>query len=350
LTGQLTEQVLAFNKHYKNHFLIISGENEQFPALFDMLNNKKVNYSTIQGLDEHSEFVRLVEEFKDCIDKYRPEIITVQTNWQLAISITVKYLYRKKYAVVYVINGYRHNFRIRSILAKYLIGLALYLFTNCVVTPSSFLKRQFRFLGEKRATIFIGEDDAFFGEYSVPSFAGTKKFIFPGEFRPGKNQDLLIRVLRRYIDASGNDDVELYLPGNGDNFEKCVALSKELGLEKKIYFPGFLNREKMQELYLKCQFAVIPSNVETFGHCIVEPFILGRVVISRHVGVADDIIVPGETGFFFNDDRDLLKVLLTVVSDEPLCSTVAKNAFDHRDQFRWDSICKQYFNLIYNKA
>ncbi|MFZ3137372.1 MAG: glycosyltransferase [Thermodesulfovibrionales bacterium] len=123
---------------------------------------------------------------------------------------------------------------------------------------------------------------------------------------------------------------------------------KKLGLEKKVIFPGFLNREQMRQLYLKCQFALIPSNVETFGHCIVEPFILGRVVISRHVGVADDIIIPGKTGFFFDSEEDLLKVLLAVVSDEGLCTTVAKNAFDQRDQFRWEPICKQHFDLIYD--
>jgi len=90
--------------------------------------------------------------------------------------------------------------------------------------------------------------------------------------------------------------------------------------------------------------------VRTFGHCIVEPFILGRVVISRRVGVADDIIIPGKTGFFFNNEEDLLKVLLAVVSDEVLCAAVARNAFDQRDQFRWENVCKQHFDLIYNAA
>ena len=348
LTGQLTEQAIYFEKNYKKQFLFISGENEQFPNLFNRLDSNNVTYTKIHGLDEHSEFYRLLREFRDCVDQFRPEIVTVQTNWQLAISIAVKYLYRQKYVIVYVINGYRHNYRIRSIFAKYLIGLALYLFADYVITPSHFLRTQFRFLGTKRVTIFIGEDDALFGAYSIPDFTGTKRFVFPGEFRAGKNQELLIRVIRRYIDISGNEDVELYLPGKGERIDFCKTLCKKLGIENKVFFPGFLNREQMRDLYLKCQFALIPSNVETFGHCIVEPFIVGRVVISRHVGVADDIIIPGRTGFFFDNEEDLLKVLLTVVSDEALCTTVAKNAFNQRDQFRWETVCKQYFDLIYD--
>lgn len=350
LTGQLTEQALSFAKNYRNQFLFVSGEKEQFSGLFKKLDSNNVNYARISGLDDHSEFHRLVKEFNYYADQFSPEFITVQTNWQLAIVVAVKYLYWKKYSIVYVVNGYRHNFRFRSIFAKYIIGLALYLFADYVITPSSFLKRQFGFLRRKNIIIFIGEDEVFFREYSPPSFTETKRFVFPGEFRAGKGQELLIRVIKRYIDVSGNDDVELYLPGKGKNLETCKDLSKKLGLEKKVIFPGFLNREQMRQLYLKCQFALVPSNVETFGHCIVEPFILGRVVISRHAGVADDIIIPGETGFIFDSEEDLLRVLLAVVSDEGLCTTVAKNAFDQRDQFRWDNICKQYFDLIYNAA
>lgn len=350
LTGQLTEQALSLAKNYGNQFLFVSGEKEQFPGLFNRLDKANVNYTRIHGIDDHSSFSSLVKEFHHYVDQFRADLITVQTNWQLATVLSTKYLYRNKYSIAYVINGYRHNYRFRSLIAKYLIGLALYLFADYVITPSSFLKHQFNFLGKKSIIIFIGEDEAFFGEYSAPSFAGTKRFIFPGQFRPGKNQDLLLKVLRRFIDVSGNDDVELYLPGEGENLEICKALSKKLGLEEKVFLPGFLNREQMRELYSKCQFALIPSNVETFGHCIVEPFILGRVVISRHVGVADDIIVPGKTGFFFNNEEDLLKVLLEVVSNEVLCGTVARNAFDRRDQFRWENVCKQHFDLIYNMS
>ena len=350
LTGQLSEQACVVNKYAPDRFLFITGEKQQFPGLFEKLTKHKLNYSIINGLDEHKELTRLVREFKKHINHFNPQIVHVRTNWQLLIVVLTKILFGYSYSILYTIHGYRHNLRFRSVIAKYLIGLALYLFADYIVTPSHFLNRQFSFLRGKRVTIPIGEDDAFFGEYSVPSFAGTKIFVFPGEFRAGKNQDLLIRALRHYIDISGNDDVELYLPGKGDNLETCKALSKELGLEKRIFFPGFLNREQMQKLYLKCQFALIPSNVETFGHCIVEPFIMGRVVITRHVGVADDIIMPGETGFFFNNEEDLVQVLLSVVADEVLCETVARNAFNQRDQFRWDSICKQYFDLIYNKA
>jgi glycosyltransferase involved in cell wall biosynthesis len=154
--------------------------------------------------------------------------------------------------------------------------------------------------------------------------------------------------LKQYIDITGDQNVELYLPGNGELLDNCKELASKLGLESKVFFPGFINREAMLELYLKCQFAFAPTNVETFGHCIVEPFVLGRVVITRHIGVADDIIIHGNTGFFFDTEKDLVNLLLTILPDHELCKRVASAAKESREPFRWETACRQYFNLIYD--
>jgi len=328
--------------------LFISGEKEQFPGLFKKLEQHKVPYATIAGIDEHAHFFRLVREFRNFAKQFLPEIVTVQTNWQLAIATVARFLFRLDYSLVYVINGYRHNYHFRSIIARRLIGAALYIFSDHVIAPSGFLEKQFSFLKEKNKVIFIGEDAAFFDDYPLPSFSETCRFIFPGEFRTGKNQALLVRVLKQYMEKSGTSNVELYLPGEGILLDSCKALVRELGLEGKVFFPGFVNRVEMLKLYLRCQFAIVPSNVETFGHCIVEPFILGRVILTRHIGVAVDIIRLGHTGCFFDNEEDLLKLLCEILPDKGLCARVAANAKESREPFRWERVCQKHFELIYD--
>jgi glycosyltransferase involved in cell wall biosynthesis len=305
-----------------------------------------VNHAIINGLDEHKNFSSLVREFAEYVDQFKPDVVHANMNWQLLIAVAVKYLYGKKYSIVYTVHGYRHNYRFRSIIARYLIGLGLHLFANRIITPSSFLKSKFSFLGQKNRLLFIGADESFFVEYKPPSFDTTKRVIFPAEFREGKNQDLLIRVIKKYINKTGDTNIELYLPGTGEKLEDCKALSKALGLEDKVFFPGFIDRSQMLKYYLTSQFAIIPSNVETFGNCIAEPYVLGRVIISRHVGVADDIIVQGETGFLYSTEEELLKTLFDVLPDRDKCSSVSRNAFSGRDVFRWDNICRDYLKLI----
>lgn len=346
LTALLTEQACSLAKNSKVKFLFISGEKEQMPGLFDTLDRHSVNYAKIYGLDDHGNLVGLIKIFCQYIDQFEPELVHVQTNWQLAIVAAVKHLYRRKFLVFYTIHGYRHNFKIRSLIAKYMIGLSLVFFADKVIVTSSFLKDQFKILKRKIEILFLGVDKTFFTEYISPSFSNSKRIIFPGVFREGKNQETLIRAIREYIDATGDENIELYLPGNGKNLGTCKSLSRELGLEEKIFFPGFLNRQDMLKYYLRSQFVVIPTNVETFGLCIAEAFVLGRIVISRQVGVAQDLIIPGKTGYFFNTEEELLEVLLKVLPDINKCSLISKNAFNRRDLFRWDNICDRYFELI----
>lgn len=346
LTGLLTEQACILNERAGENFLFVSGEREQFPGLFDKLRDNNVNYKKIVGLDDHKDLFRIIRDFGQLVDQFKPVIVHSQTNWQLVISVIARLLYGKTYSIFYTLHGYRHNYRCRSLVARYLIGLGLLLFADKIIASSSFLKRKFSFLRDKNEIIFLGLDNSFLGEFNPPTFNGTKRMVFAGEFREGKNQDVLIRALKKYIDKTGDNNVELYLPGEGKKLAEDKRLVAKLGLEEKVFFPGFMSRNQMIELYRKCQFAVIPSNVETFGLCITEPFALGRVIISRRVGIADDIIIHGENGFLYDTEEELVDLLVEILRDEEKCTMVARKAFDGRDVFRWSNLTERYLALI----
>jgi glycosyltransferase involved in cell wall biosynthesis len=346
LTALLVEQACFLNKQVGDNFLFVSGEREQFPGLFNILRDNNVNHKKIIGLDDHKDLFRIIREFDQLVDQFKPVIVHTQTNWQLAISVIVRLLYGNRYSIFYTLHGYRHNYRWRSLAARYIIGLGLYLFADKTITSSSFLKNRFSFLKGKNEIIFLGLGNSFLSEFNPLAFNGIKRIVFPGEFREGKNQDVLMRALKKYMDKTGDRNVELYLPGEGKKLRGYKTLVCKLGLEEKVFFPGFLTRNQMLELYRKCQFAIVPSNVETFGLCITEPFVLGRVVISRHVGVADDIIIHGENGFLYDTEEELVELLVRILPDEEKCTRVARKAFDGRDAFRWSSLTEKYLALI----
>lgn len=348
LTGQLTDFACSCLDAgvRRDDFLCISGEREQFPGLFGRLDVRGVDYVKINGLDDHGSFFRLVREFDAHVKRFVPGVVHAQTNWQLAIAAIAKYLYGRRYAIVYTVHGYRHNYKFRSFMARYLMSIGLMFLVDKVITPSTFLKKKFGCVKAKAEVIFLGVEHDLWSGYRPPEFAGAKRLIFPGEFRQGKNQDTLIRALKSYIDRTGAGGIELYLPGQGERLEYCRALARTLNLETKVFFPGFVDRAEMLRLYLLCQYAVIPSNVETFGLCITEPYMLGRVVITRHVGVADDLITEGETGFFFENEKDLPVVLGNIFSDLQKCIRVSRNAYNNRGVLSWEQICNRYFKTI----
>lgn len=127
--------------------------------------------------------------------------------------------------------------------------------------------------------------------------------IFPAQFRHGKNQDVIIRAFAKHIKQTNDGDSRLILPGAGDLLNEMKRLADSLGISNRVEFPGLLSKEDIRQLYLKSNIGIVSSNSETFGQSIVEPFVLGRCVISRPVGIANDIIQNGVNGYIYNHEK-----------------------------------------------
>lgn len=347
ITSQLYYHAKSVKENPDIELLGVGGEGEQYQGIRNQVTEEGIKLTIIKGLDRHSDFKGLVDSLHELIIEFEPDVIHVRTNWQLALATTVKKLYSGKFRIMSTIHGYRHNHPRKAVIAKFLIGLSLRMFADKVITPSSFLKDEFSLVGNKRVVLPIGVDDEFFtiGNTRV-SFSEEKRIMFAGEFRQGKNQDLLIRALHRYIKDTGDENVHMMLPGKGPKQKECQTLAVQLGIGEKVGFPGFLARKEMLACYLNSQFVIVPSNSETFGHCITEPFVLGRVLITRPVGVAMDIIQNEKTGFFFDDENELVTVLKKVLLDNKLCSQISENALSKRDYLRWSNVGSEYVKLL----
>ena len=346
LTSLLTDQACSLVRYAPERFLFVSGEKEQLPGLFEKLRQSGAHYAAIDGFDDHSNFFELAEKLNSLVEEFQPDIIHVQTNWQLAIAVYAKYRHWHSYSLFYTLHGYRHNYAFRSVFALTVIGVSLSLFVDKVYVSSTFLKNKFRLLKNKIEILFLGVDEEFFGQAtSLPPLI-EKGMIFPGEFRPGKNQSMIIRAVKQYIDTTGDRSVTLYLPGAGKKLEACKELARSLGVEKNVVFPGFVDRRQLLALYQRCHCAIVPTNSETFGLSIVEPFVLGRVVISRKVGIAGDILLNAYNGFLFDTEAELVEKLLLIFGDERLMHQVAQRTSEGREAFRWENITRQYLQSV----
>ena len=78
----------------------------------------------------------------------------------------------------------------------------------------------------------------------------------------------------------------------------------------------------MLGLLQNCNLAVIPSVSETFGHCIAEPLVAGKCVVSRAVGVANDVIDNGSNGYVFCIDEELYDILDKLLVNRELLTTM----------------------------
>jgi glycosyltransferase involved in cell wall biosynthesis len=347
LSNLLSEQALHYKQLQHLEFTFIAGENEQEEGLRKRLKTQNISYEIIHGLDEHNNFLHLIKEFKLHVDSVQPDVVHVQTNWQLVIAIVIKIFATKKYKIFYTIHGYRHNYKYKSIIALWLIQLLLFIFSDAIFAASSMVFRKFSLIQKKLHILYLGVEEEFFNRaLAIVHEVESIKMIFPAQFREGKNQYALINTIDKYIRHTGDNSITLSLPGEGPLKDECMELCKNLNLENNIIFPGQVTRKTIIQHYESCNVAIMPSNSETFGHAIAEPFVLGMCVISRNTGIAMDVIDNTCNGFIFETDEELLNILINLNQNRSMIQNCANNAFAKRDIFRWNTLASQYQKFV----
>lgn len=145
---------------------------------------------------------------------------------------------------------------------------------------------------------------------------------------------MIIKLCQTY---SENKDSESYmiLPGNGPLWEDMKKLASALYLQDRISFPGLCSKRQTKELYLQSNIGIVSSNSETFGQSIVEPFVLGRCILTTAVGVAPDIIATGKNGFFFRNQDELTILFDKLYKDQSIIDKTGENNFLKGKMFQW---------------
>lgn len=348
LSSLLTDQLQAINENTELQVIGIAGEREQVAGLDNRLQKTGISVKRVIGLDEHKDFFRLTNELKNIINEKGIELVHVQNNWQLILVACIKVLSSSfnRIKVIYTIHGYRHNHYFKSIVARFVIGTLLLVFADKIICMSNHVHDKFRLLSYKMAIIYLGVSDSFF-EKKVNDINTTQlSLIFPGQFRHGKNQDLIIEAFHEYVRITHDKHAVLCLPGEGELLPYCKMLAQDIGLSNQIIFPGHKNKEDIRKLYEESNIAVVSSNSETFGQSIVEPFVLGRCIFTRKVGVAPDIIEEGVNGYFFKSKEDLINLIITISKDKSQIENIGNNNFTKRDTFAWSSIAAAYSRFI----
>ena len=343
----LTDQLVSLHDS-KVDVVAISGEKEQERGLNERTRNLGVDVRYVEGLDEHANFVGLAKQIAGIVRKESVRYVHVQNNWQMALVVFAKFILLRKLdlKIVYTLHGFRHNSPIKSMIARVVIGSMLWLFATKVICMCTYLKNKFRFLGKKIMILPLGISDEYFYSEQPSLPQNGLQMVFPAQFRKGKNQDLIIRAFACHIRKSDDKDSHLYLPGMGELSESMKILTKELGISDRVSFPGFCTKQEVLQLYLKCNIGIVASNSETFGQAIVEPFVLGRCVISTHVGIADDILIDVENGFFFSTEKDLVNIFGYLYKNPQLIEKSGEINFEKRSMFSWKSVTERYVDII----
>lgn len=124
------------------------------------------------------------------------------------------------------------------------------------------------------------------------------------------------------------DDLILQIGGKGSELNDLENLVKDLNIEDKVEFLGFLNEEEVVKRFNTFDIAVVPSLHESFGVSSIEAQATGTPVVVTNAGGLPETVDEGVTGFIAEkgSEKSLEKEIEKLIIDENLRITMGKNA------------------------
>ncbi|MCL0035145.1 glycosyltransferase family 4 protein [Thermodesulfovibrionales bacterium] len=125
-------------------------------------------------------------------------------------------------------------------------------------------------------------------------------FLYVGRFSPEKNLLFLLKTYERLKNKERTDNWGLILVGDGPQRKEIESFVKDKGI-KNVFFPGFIQKEKLPYFYTISDVFVLPSISETWGLVVDEAMVSGLpVLVSNRCGCYPDIVQDGVNGFSFD--------------------------------------------------
>lgn len=152
--------------------------------------------------------------------------------------------------------------------------------------------------------------------------------MYGAEFSARKSQAVLIRAMERLPEHA-----VLVLAGDGVLRPECQALARQLGVDRRVVFPGHVS--DMPACCAMADAAVSASRIEGLPFNVMEAMYAGLPVVASEVKGHSDLIREGETGLLYpyGDAEACAEQVLRLLSSEKLRQTLAGQAKENAAQY-----------------
>ena len=149
-----------------------------------------------------------------------------------------------------------------------------------------------------------------------------------------------IKELENTLDIENYKKIRLLIYGKGELKNKLEALTKELQIEDKVIFKGYISNEDVPKALNEMDIFVVPSINESFGVAAVEAMACEIPVIASSVGGLKEVIVDKETGYLVpkKDHKEIAKYLKKLILDKNLRTSLGENGRKRvLENYDWNS-------------
>ena len=165
-----------------------------------------------------------------------------------------------------------------------------------------------------------------------------------------KGHNVVIRSLPQLVKKIPN--LVYIIAGKGPEERRLKYAVRELRLDQRVFFLGYVPEEDLPDLYNACDLFIMPSReisgredlIEGFGISFLEANACGKPTIGGRSGGVIDAIVDGQTGMLVNptDVQEVSKATYKLLIDEEYASRLGRQGRQRmEDELNWDKICNR---------
>ncbi len=174
-----------------------------------------------------------------------------------------------------------------------------------------------------------------------------------------KNEDTVLVTASRLVRKNGVEDIisalkylpescKLLVVGVGELEGKLKDQSKNLGLEDRVKFAGFVAHTDLPKYLKSSDVFVRPSLSEGLGNSFLEAMAAGLPTVATPVGGIPDFLTHEETGLFCQvQNPESIATQVKRLKDENLKSLLIANAFKMVEQkYTWEKIAEEMKGIL----
>ena len=146
-----------------------------------------------------------------------------------------------------------------------------------------------------------------------------------GRFDQVKGHSVFIQACKEVL--SQYPKVKFVLAGEGPEEHMLRQLVKKLGLDKHVFFTGFV--EDIFSFIHAIDINVLSSHSESFPYVLLEGALMKKATVSTDVGGVSDLIKPEETGLLakVNNPKDLAEQLVRLLEAPQWRTQLGENLY-----------------------
>jgi glycosyltransferase involved in cell wall biosynthesis len=127
---------------------------------------------------------------------------------------------------------------------------------------------------------------------------------------------------------------------------QVVRLAAELGISRRLLFPGFLRGEELQRMYGAADLYVLPSVSEPFGITPLEALAAGTpVMVSKQSGVSEVLSHALKVDFW--DIEEMANQVVAVLRHPSLHETLTRYGTEEVKNVSWPRAAERCLELYH---